>query len=163
MKVSRIVLALAVSAVVLIICLSRWIIKDSLNPSPESYDSMKERAILAIGEIGIDTVEVGARKILRGNREEEIRLLWDSVDFESSESSSSAIMKLNFMLSPPCGGHIWLSERKRFLPDFLVIRFGSHNKYCYLWVFDAQDLPSRELTVAEKLFDAVYITEHHVY
>lgn len=67
------------------------------------------------------------------------------------------IRKLTTLLSP--NGHDpWIAPAHDAIPAHVVIRFGSHRRYEYVWLFDSSNVLPNELMGAECLADAVYLS-----
>ena len=67
-------------------------------------------------------------------------------------------MKLYSLLGPD-GNSLWVVADKKGLPAHVVIRFGSHAHYAYVWMFDPADMPFGKIEEVEHLSGTVYLAE----
>lgn len=78
------------------------------------------------------------------------------------KTNCSAITKLDSLLNPQRGTDSWIMRDQEYLPNLpahVVIRFGSHARYEYVWVFDPAHVPLGKIEGAEHLGGAVYLSE----
>ncbi len=68
------------------------------------------------------------------------------------------ITKLHSLLSPD-GHYPWVVTDQKSLPAHVVIRFGSHAHYAYVWIFDAAHVPLEKIEGVEHLSGAVSYSE----
>lgn len=152
------------------ICLEGW---------PRSHTCMKELAEIAIIKAGGAAVLEKEAKVVLANCRPENEEEWVMCFLRGDETNHPAIMKLHSLLSPD--GHIpWLRphdvfEEGRFflndgtiamavtnrceLPPHVVIRFGSHSHYEYIWIFDPAHVPLEKIGGVENLTGAVYLSQ----
>jgi hypothetical protein len=84
------------------------------------------------------------------------------------QTNCPAITKLHSLLSPD-GHYPWVVKDYEYLPNLpahVVIRFGSHANYEYVWIFDPAhvpfdpaDVPPGKSEGVEHLGGAVYLSE----
>jgi hypothetical protein len=116
---------------------------------------MKEQAEIAMKETGgADVLEKEAKAILSSFRTRPNE--WG--DVSNDERNYPAIMKLYSLLGPD-GNSLWVVADKKGLPAHVVIRFGSHAHYAYIWMFDPADMPLGKIERVERLSGTVYLAE----
>lgn len=119
-----------------------------------SYAEMKEQAELAMKEAGgADVLDKEAKSFVSIFRAAP-NLNW--ADIENCDGKYRAIIKL-FNLLSPYGHSPWFVADQKGLPAHVVIRFGSHFHYEYLWIFDPADMPLGQVERAEQLSRTVYL------
>lgn len=151
-----IIITMAIVVLIIVVSVIIVLARGDVGRPPESYMALKKRALGAIEAAGgASAVEASARDILRDDR----MVLSGSV---MAAEKSSSIIRLSDLLSPTVGGDVWLKEGQERLPAHIIIRFGSHKRYCYLWVFDPQHLPLGVRGGVEKLSDAIYLAEQNM-
>lgn len=77
------------------------------------------------------------------------------------ETNCPAITKLDSLLNPH-DKDSWVITDQKYLPNLpahVVIRFGSHAHYAYVWIFDPANVPLEKLEGVEQLSGAVYLSE----
>lgn len=119
-----------------------------------SPDDMKQQAETAIKDSGgTDALGKEAKVILSRFQ---VGSDWDTTS--SRGSSCPLISKLHSLLSPD--GHFpWVVTDQGNLPAHIVIRFGSHARYAYVWIFDPAHVPLGNIAGVEHLGDVVYLSE----
>ena len=126
----------------------------SIQGRPQTHAELKEQAEIALKEAGgADVLEKEAKAILSSFRTRPNG--W--VDVENPERNYPTIMKLHSLLSPD--DFPWVVADKNGLPAHVVIRFGSHAHYAYVWIFDPADMPLGETKGVEHLSGTVYLSE----
>lgn len=119
-----------------------------------SHAEMKEQAEMAMKEAGgADVLGKEAKAILNN-----LRAPNRYVDVANGGKDYPVTVKLHALLSPY--GHTpWVVAGKEGLPAHVVIRFGSHAHYAYIWLFDPADIPLGKIEGVEHLGGAVYLSE----
>lgn len=122
-----------------------------------SNGDMKQQAETAIRDAGgTDALEKEATIILSSFQA--------GSDWQTTSNSGSncpVITKLHSLLSPD-GHYPWVVTDHEYLPNLpahVVIRFGSHAHYEYVWIFDPAHVPLGKIEGAERLGGAVYLSE----
>lgn len=126
---------------------------------PRSYGDMKQQAEKAIKDVGgAVPLEAEAKLILSNYR---VGSDWMS----NNATSFPAITKLQSLLSPHEGPWV-VAAQKGFpshgiesIPAHVVIRFGSHRDYKYVWIVDPANVPLGKMEGVEHLSGAVYLSE----
>jgi hypothetical protein len=117
-----------------------------------SPDDMKQQAETAIKDMGgTDALEKEAKVILSNFQ---VGSDW--------KTNCPAITKLDFLLNPQRGTDSWVRRDQEYLPNLpahVVIRFGSHAHYAYVWIFDPAHVPLGKIAGVEHLGGAVYFSE----
>ena len=123
----------------------------------QSNGDLKQQAETAIRDAGgTDALEKEAKFIVSNFRVES--------DWKTTSNSGShcpAITKLHFLLSPD-GHYPWVvadQANQKNLPAHVVVRFGSHAYYEYVWIFDPAHVPLEKIKGVEHLGGAVYLSE----
>jgi len=78
------------------------------------------------------------------------------------KTSCPAISKLDSLLNPQHGPDFWVMRDQEYLPNLpahVVIRFGSHAHYEYVWIFDPASVPLGKIEGAVHLGGAVYLSK----
>ena len=121
---------------------------------PRSHSDMKQQAESAIREAGgIEALENEAKFILSNFRAE-----------SDWETNCPTITRLDSLLTPDKRDS-WLradQEMLRALPAHVVVRFGSHAHYAYVWIFDPAHVPLEKIEGVEHLGGAVYLSEENL-
>jgi len=121
-----------------------------------SYAAMKQQAKAAIRDAGGgDALEIEAKFILSNFQ---VGSYW--INTSDSGTNWPAITKLTFLLSPSKADS-WVVKDQKNLPAHVVVRFGSHAKYAYVWIFDPAHVPLAKIKGAEHLSGAVYLSERN--
>jgi hypothetical protein len=124
------------------------------NERLQSKDDMKQQAETAIRDSGgADALEKEAKFVLSNFQ---VGSDW--------ETNCPAITKLYSILSPN-GHYPWLvtdQEIQKNLPAHVVVRFGSHDYYEYVWIFDPAHVPLEKIEGVEHLGGAVYLSEKNL-
>jgi hypothetical protein len=116
---------------------------------------MKDQAEIAVEEAGgADVLEKEAKTILGNFRAKPSA--WEA-DVGNRGRDYPATVKL-YTLLPPYGDS-WVVADEKSLPAHVVIRFGSHAHYAYIWIFDPADTPLGKIEEVEHLSGAVYLSE----
>ena len=119
-----------------------------------SNGDMKQQAETAIrGAGGVDALEKEAKFILSNFQ---VGSDW--------QTNCPAITKLDSLLNPQ-DTDSWLradQEMLRALPAHVVVRFGSHAHYAYVWIFDPAHVPLEKIEGVEHLGGAVYLSEKNL-
>ena len=152
----RILLVLLILAIVGWLVLHLLVVFYSDGPA-RSHAEMKEQAEIAIKKVGGAAVlEKEAKAILSKYRARPGEL-W--TDGGNDVRNYPVIMKLSTLLPPPYKYDFWVVEDEESLPAHVVIRFGSHAHYEYIWVFDPADMPLGKIEGVEHLGGTVYLSE----
>ncbi len=115
-----------------------------------SNGDMKQQAETAIRDAGgADAFEKEATFVLSNVR---VGSDW--------QTNCPAITKLHSLLSPD-GHYPWVVADQKNLPAHVVIRFGSHAHYAYVWLFDPAHVPLENIEGVEHLSGAVYLSERN--
>jgi hypothetical protein len=134
----------------------QFLVGCSENPSRANGD-MRQQAETAIGDAGgTDALEKEAKFILRNFQ---VGSDWKTTS--NSGSNCPAITKLHSLLSPN-GRYPWVVKDQEYLPNLpahVVIRFGSHAHYEYVWIFDPAHVPLGKIEGVVHLGGAVYLSE----
>ena len=77
------------------------------------------------------------------------------------ETNCPAITKLDSLLNPH-DTDSWVVADQNNLPAHVVIRFGSHAYYEYVWIFDPAHVPLEKIEGVEHLGGAVYLSEKNL-
>jgi hypothetical protein len=77
----------------------------------------------------------------------------------NSGTNCPAITKLDSLLSPPFGNYPWVVVDQKNLPAHVVVCFGSHAHYAYVWIFDPAHVPLEKIEEVEHLGGAMYLSE----
>lgn len=78
------------------------------------------------------------------------------------KASCPAVAKLDSLLNPQRGTDSWIMRDQEYLPNLpahVVIRFGSHAHYEYVWIFDPAHVPLGKFEGVEHLGGAVYLSK----
>lgn len=114
----------------------------------QSKDDMKQQAETAIRDAGgADALEKEAKFVLSNFQ---VGSDW--------ETNCPVITRLNTLLSP-YGHYPWVVVDQKNLPAHVVVRFGSHAYYEYVWIFDPARVPLEKIEGVEHLSGAVYLSE----
>ena len=119
-----------------------------------SNDDMKQQAETAIRDAGgADALEKKAKFILSNFQ---VGSDW--------ETNCPAITKLDSLLNPPVKDSWVVVDEKNLpaLPAHVVVRFGSHAHYEYVWIFDPAHVPLEKIEGVEHLSGAVYLSERNL-
>lgn len=120
-----------------------------------TYGAMKEQAEKAIKDVGGVGPLENETKVLLGRFHVEAD--WNTISNKNADCPT--ITKLKLLLSPyPHGGHSWIVKARGKLPAHVVIRFGSHRRYAYIWVFDPEHVPQARREGMEHIAGAVYFS-----
>jgi hypothetical protein len=118
---------------------------------PLSHSGLKQQAEAAIRDAGgTDALEKEAKFILSSFK---VGSDW--------KTNCPAITKLDSLLNPQRGTDSWVRRDQEYLPH-VVIRFGSHAHYEYVWIFDPTNAPRGEFEGVEHLGGAVYLSEKNL-
>ncbi len=144
----------------LILAIVGWLVLHLLTVYIEgparSHAELKEQAEIAMKETGgADVLGKEAKAILSNFR---ARPNEGWLDVENGGRNYPATMKLCTLLSP-YGHDSWVVADEKALPAHVVIRFGSHAHYAYIWMFDPADMPLGEIEGVEHLGGTVYLAE----
>ena len=167
LRMKRVRLLMILALILLILAIVGWFVLHLLvvciEGRPRTHAEMKEQAEIAMKETGgADVVEKEAKAILSNFRARPRSIEgWDNdgdVDVENGGRNYPAIVKLDSLLSPH-GPDLWVVADKKGLPAHVVIRFGSHAHYAYIWMFDPAGMPLGEIEGVEHLGGTVYLAE----
>ena len=144
----------------LILAIFGWLVLHLLvvciEGCPRTHAEMKEQAEIAMKETGgADVLEKEAKAILSKCR---ARPNEGWVEVSNNGRNYPAIVKLDSLLSPH-GPDLWVVADQKGLPAHVVIRFGSHAHYAYIWMFDPADMPLGKIEEVEHLSGTVYLAE----
>jgi hypothetical protein len=136
----------------------QFLVGCSENRSRKSND-MRQQAETAIRDAGgTDALGKEAKFILSNFQ---VGSDWDTTS--NTGSNCPAITKLHSLLSPN-GHYPWVRRDQEYLPNLpahVVIRFGSHAYYEYVWIFDPAHVPLGKIEGAVHLGGAVYLSEEN--
>jgi len=122
---------------------------------PLSHSDLKQQAEAAIKDAGgADALEKEAKFVLSNFQE--------GADWETN---CPAVTKLDSLLNPSKGRDSWLradQEMLHSLPAHVVVRFGSHSHYAYVWIFDPAHVPLGKIEEVEHLDGVVYLSEQNL-
>ena len=122
-----------------------------------SNGDMKQQAETAIRDAGgADVLEREAKFILSNFQ---VGSDWKTTS--NSGTNCPAITKLHSLLSPD-GHYPWVVTNQKYLPAHVVIRFGSHAHYEYVWIFDPAHVPLGKIEGVAHLGGAVYLSEKNL-
>jgi len=134
--------------------------KDMEAP-PRSYADMKQQAVTAISDVGgVEILGQEATSILTNSQVGSTSMITTL----NSGTNCPAITKLDSLLNPN-GIDSWVvmnQEKLRALPAHVVVRFGSHAYYQYVWIFDPAHVPLEKIERVEHLGGAVYLSEDNL-
>jgi hypothetical protein len=120
-----------------------------------SHSDLQQQAETAIRDAGgVDALEKEAKFILSNFQ---VGLDW--------KTNCPAITKLDSLLNPQRGPDSWLMRDQEYLPNLpahVVIRFGSHAHYEYVWIFDPAHVPLGKIEGVVHLGGAVYLSEKNL-
>jgi len=120
----------------------------------QSQGDMKQQAEKGIEDAGgADALGKEAKVILNNFR---VGTDWKTIS--NSGANCPAITKLQALLALDEGSP-WVVEARKNLPAHVVIRFGSHRHYEYVWIFDPAHVPPRKIEGIEHLSGAVYLSK----
>lgn len=132
----------------------QFLVGCSENPSRANGD-MKQQAETAIRDAGgTDALEKEAKFILSNFQ---VGSDW--------KTNCPAITKLDSLLNPRRGPDSWVRRDQEYLPNLpahVVIRFGSHAHYEYVWIFDPANVPLGKIEGVEHLGGAVYLSQKNL-
>lgn len=148
--------------IALILAIIGWLVVQLLvvyiQGRARSHAEMKVEAELAIKATGgADVLGKEAKAILSNFR---ARPNDGFADVKDSKRNYPATMKLYTLLSPN-GHYPWVVADEKTLPAHVVIRFGSHARYAYIWMFDPADMPLGKIKGVEHLSGTVYLAERN--
>ena len=142
------VTAINILAMVILIAFM-FLVSCSDGERPLSHSDLKQQAEAAIRDAGgPDALENEAKFVLSNFQE--------GSDWETN---CPAVTKLDSLLTPDKRDS-WLradQEMLRALPAHVVVRFGSHAHYAYVWIFDPARVPLGKIEGVEHLGGAVYL------
>jgi hypothetical protein len=138
------------------LALVAWITLQFLVGCSENHSrsdgDMRQQAETAIGDAGgTDALEKEAKSILSNSQ---VGSDW--------RTNCPAITKLDSLLNPQRGTDSWVRKDQEYLPNLpahVVVRFGSHAHYEYVWIFDPVHVPHGEIEGVEHFGGAVYLSE----
>ncbi len=129
----------------------QFLVGCSENRSQSPVD-MKQQAEMAIKDAG-GTDALG----------KEAKFILSNFQMGSDwKTNCPAITKLDSLLNPQRGPDSWVMRDQEYLPHLpahVVIRFGSHAHYEYVWIFDPSNVPLAKIAGVEHLGGAVYLSE----
>ena len=132
-----------------------FLVSCSMEERPLSHSDLKQQAEAAIRDAGgADVLEKEAKFVLS--------------NFQAGadwETNCPAVTKLDSLLNPVKGRDSWLradQEMLRAVPAHVVVRFGSHAHYAYVWIFDPAHVPLGKIEEVEHLDGAVYLSEQNL-
>ena len=145
---------LPIMRAVLVAWISLQVLVGCSEDGSQSNGNMKHQAETAIKDAGgVDTLAKEAKFILSSFQ---VGSDWKTTS--SSGSNCPAVTKLHSLLSPD-GHYPWVVTDQKSLPAHVVIRFGSHARYAYVWIFDPAHVPLGKIEEVEHLGGAVYFSE----
>jgi Cu/Ag efflux pump CusA len=120
----------------------------------QSKGNMKQQAEKAIKDVGGPVALENEAKVIMNNFQ--VGLDWKTIS--NNGTNCPAITKMHALLSPY--GHVpWVVQDKNELPAHIVIRFGSHRHYEYVWIFDPAHMPLGKIAGVEHLSGSVYLSK----
>ena len=134
----------------------QFLVGCSENRSRANGD-MRQQAETAIRDAGGTVVLEKEAKFILSN----VQVGSDWKTASNSGSNCPAITKLHSLLSPN-GHYPWVVTDQEYLPNLpahVVIRFGSHAHYEYVWIFDPAHVPPGKIEGVGHLGGAVYLSE----
>lgn len=141
-----------------ILAMAAWIASQFLlgciEVRSQSHRDMKQQAEKAIEDAGGADALAKEAKVILGN----FRVGSDWKTISNNGANCPTIMKLQSLLAPD-EGYPWVVEARKNLPAHVVIRFGSHRHYEYVWIFDPAQVPPGKIEGVEHLGGAVYLSE----
>ncbi len=160
LRMKRIRFLIMLAIILLILAIVGWVVLHLLAVCIEGparpHTEMKEQAEIAMKEAGgADVLEKEAKAILNNFR---ARPNEEWADVENGGRNYPATVKLYTQLSP-YGLGPWAVADKKGLPAHVVIRFGSHAHYAYIWIFDPADMSLGKIEGVEHLSGTVYLAE----
>ena len=120
------------------------------SQSKEDMNQKAETTIMNVG--GVDALGKEAKVILDNYR---VELDWRTLS--NNGANCPAIVKLQSMLDP-CK-FPWVVGDRNNIPAHVVIRFGSHRYYEYVWIFDPAHVPQGKIAEVEHFRGAVYLSK----
>ena len=131
-----------------------FLVSCSMEERPLSHSDLKQKAEAAIRDAGgADALDMEAKFILSNFQ---VGSDW--------KTNCPAIIKLDSLLNPH-DTDSWVradQEMLRALPAHVVVRFGSHAHYAYVWIFDPAHVPLGKIEEVEHLDGAVYLSEQNL-
>jgi hypothetical protein len=118
-----------------------------------SNGDMKQQAEAAIRDAGGGNVLEKEAKFILSNFK-----AGSDWNISNSGTNCPAITKLDSLLSP-YKADSWVVVDQKNLPAHVVIRFGSHAHYAYVWIFDPEHVPLGKMEGVEHLGGAVYLSQ----
>ena len=142
--------ATATNILAVVVSMGLFLVGCSDGGRPLSHSDLRQQAETAIREAGVDALEKEAKFVLS---DYQVGSDW--------QTNCPAITKLQSLLSP--NGHFpWVvtdHDHLPSLPAHVVVRFGSHAHYAYVWIFDPAHVPLEKTGGVEHLGGAVYLSE----
>ena len=147
--------------VVLLVVLAgafKFLASGHLKTPSRSFEEMENEAVLAVRRVGGTTVlEEEAKAVLRAFRSTPNHS-WEGVSKQGR--ACPAIVDLNAALSPD-GIFPWVEPARGGLPDHVVIRWGSHARYAYIWIFDDLQSSLGQVHTVRHLEGTLYLSERN--
>ncbi len=152
----RLVRLSAVDAVVL--AMVAWIPLQFLvgctDVRSQSQDNMKQQAEIAISDAGGADILGREAKVILSNYQPGL----DWMTLSDEGANAPAIMRVQSLLAP-LERNPWVVKARGDIPAHVVIRFGSHRHYEYVWIFDPAHVPTGKIERVEHLNGAVYLSK----
>lgn len=136
-----------------------WGMIRNIEGYPQAYDEMKKQAETAIKKAGGFNILEHEAKVYLTRMRSDVDAEYKNIISEGRDYP--AITKLHDLLSARSPG-LWGVINQKKIPDHVVIRFGSHARYAYVWIFDSAHMP--EVTQSERvehLGGSVFISERN--
>jgi len=152
MVLALILLILAIVGWLVLHLLVIYYIEGPARPHAE----LREEAEIAMKEAGGADVLGKEAKAILSNYRARPNEGWAGI--VNGGRNYSAVLKLSSLLCP-CKHDLWVVADEKGLPAHVVIRFGSHAHYAYVWMFDPADMPLGKIEGVEHLGGTVYLAE----
>ncbi len=123
-----------------------------------SYEELQAQAETAVKLAGgVELLGKEARTVLSQFGARQDHYSWPSGPTDETESQS--IMKLQSDLAP-LGHKPWIVPRTQKIPAHVTVRFGTHSRYAYVWIFDPDDPPVRNVEgIIKHVGGGVYLSK----
>ena len=128
-----------------------------------SYQDMKAQAVSAIVQVGgVDILEKEAKYLV--DYSGAARNTFCGIP-DDAEKTCPLIEKLSRLLEPPYlqppygTSGFWMSRGNldKGIPDHVEVGFGTHSYRFYVWIFDGEHKPTRQIEGLEHLTSTVYL------
>lgn len=136
----------------MVACIALQFLAGCSEDRSRSNGDMKQQAETAIRDAGGADALAKEAKVVLSNFQ--VGSDW--------KTNCPAITKLDSLLNPERGTDSWVMRDQEYLPNLpahVVIRFGSHAHYEYVWIFDPAHVPLGKVEGVEHLGGAVYLSK----